>query len=73
VAKPLSACWRIRKKKYLVVVVVFVVCWDEVEGIQGACPKNFLGGAGPQNLLTMVIILPPSAPSPLPPLINIKM
>ena len=41
---------------------------NEVEGIQGACPKNLLGGSGPQNLLTMVIILPPSAAVSPPPI-----
>ncbi len=37
---------------------------NEVEGIQGAGPQNFiLGGWLPQNQLTMVIILPlPSSP-----------
>ena len=35
---------------------------------RGLAPKSFLGGAGPQNLLTMVIILPPSAAVSPPPI-----
>ena len=35
---------------------------------RGLAPKSFWGGAGPQNLLTMVIILPPSAAVSPPPI-----
>jgi hypothetical protein len=54
-----------------ILVTLYLHCVVRLREFRGLAPQSVFGGQAPQIQVTMVIILPP-LPSPLTPLINIK-